>query len=97
MADKTNKKVARTINGEKVELTPAENFIQRTGYRVQMIREQLRQLAKQHGPNYKYNKAHIDATKAELVGLIDEYLGVLYSPQTKTADEYDFAAKLKTV
>jgi hypothetical protein len=95
MAD--TKKVKRTINGEKVELTPTENFIQRTGYRVQMIREQLRQLSKQHGPNYKYNKTHIDATKAELLNLIDSYLEQLYSPSAKATDGYDFAAKLKTV
>jgi hypothetical protein len=91
MATATEEKtVTRKINGKQVKLTPTENFIHKTGYRIKVIREQLKQLAKQHGASYEYSPEFIKNIEAELLGLIDTYLGVLRNPKTAAADGYTF-------
>jgi len=86
----TAKTVTRTINGKQIELTPTENFIKQSAYRVKMIREQLKQLAKQHGANYEYTNEFVDNIELELNSLIEKYLGVLRNPKTAETDGYSF-------
>jgi len=90
-----NATVSRKINGVDKKFTPTENFIHQTGYRVKMIREQLKQLAKQHGTNYEYTPEMIDKTETELLSLIEIYLDALRDPKTATSDGYTFNCSAK--
>ena len=89
--------VKRTIDKKAVELTPTENFIYQTGYRVDMIGDQLKRLGGQRGTNYEYTKEHVAAIEEKLLALVTTAIESLNLPAGKKAKSSGFAAELKKV
>ena len=93
----TTAQVKRTIDGKQVTLTPTENFIERTGYRIDMVADQLERLSKQRGANFESTKEHISAIETELLELVEKTIEALKTPAGKKAKSNGFAAKLAKV
>ena len=86
---KQDKTVVRTINGKQVKLTPTENFINCSAYRLLMISNQLDQLGKQVGPNYEKSPEIVQVIEDQLLTLIGNTLDKLKQPASAKARRVD--------
>ena len=93
----TTAQVKRTIGGKQVTLSPTENFIYQTGYRVDAISDQLGRLGKQRGANYEYTKEHVAAIEEQLLELVTKTIEALKTPAGEKTKTDGFAAKLAKV
>lgn len=83
------KTVTRKINGKQVKLTPTENFIDRSAYRLLMISNQLDQLGKQVGTNYEKTPEMVQAIEDQVLDLLADALKKLKQPASAKARRVD--------
>lgn len=80
-----DKTVVRTINGKQVKISPVENFIDRSAYRLLMISNQLDQLGKQVGANYEKTPEMVQAIEDQVLDLLADALKKLKQPASAKA------------
>ena len=92
---KIAKTVSRKINGIVKKLTPTENFIRQSNYRLNILDKQFEQLGKMVGNNYERTDGMIDVIEIEILNMASKALDDLRNPKTAIRLEKDFTAKLR--